>query len=254
MPRVIAVCNQKGGVGKTSVATNLPVFLVSLGKKVLLVDMDPQANATFSLGFNPSHIPVSIYHSLLGKVKLKDILKEGPTLNFHLIPSSPDLAGATIELVNLPGREFKLKSILDEIKNNYDYVLIDTPPSLGVLTINALCSADEILIPVQCEHLDLEGLEQLLKTTNLIRENLGRDLSICGILLTMYSRRNRLAQQIAKELRRNFPGYILETVIPRSIVLAEAPRYQKTIAQFAPASIAAKAYRQLAEEIKNLKL
>jgi len=253
MARIIAVCNQKGGVGKTSVATNLPAFLVSAGKKVLLVDMDPQANATFSLGFNPNHIPISNYHSLVGKVKLKDILKEGPMLNYQLAPSSPDLAGANIELVNFSDREFKLRNILNEIRNNYDYIFIDTPPSLGISTLNSLCAADEVLIPVQCEHLALEGLEQLLKTANLIRENLGCDLSICGILLTMYSRRNRLSQQIAKELRRNYPGYILETVIPRSVVLAEAPRYQKTIVQFAPASLATRAYKQLAEEIKNLK-
>jgi chromosome partitioning protein len=252
MPRIIAIANQKGGVGKSSVATNLPVFLAAMGKRVLLADMDSQANATLSLGFAPRKLPLSIYHALMSQVSPSAIIRKSPFFGYEIMPASPDLAGATIELVNMEQREFRLKQILDKVKDSYDFIVIDSPPSLGLLTLNALCAADEVLIPVQCEYLALEGLEQLLDTVKLIQANLKSDLRIAGALLTMYSRNNRISREVAKEVRRNFPGYVFDTVIPRQVSLAEAPRFGKTILQYAPTSSAAQAYRQLAEEVINL--
>jgi len=239
-------------VGKSSVATNLPVFLAALGKRVLLVDMDSQANATLSLGIAPRNLPLSVYHALMGQVSPSAIIRKSPFFGYEIMPSSPDLAGATVELVNFEDREFKLSQILEKVKDSYDYILIDSPPSLGLLTLNALCAAKEVLIPVQCEYLALEGLDQLLNTINLVKDNLNKDLTTAGALLTMYSRNSRISRDVAKEVRRNFPGYVFDTVIPRQVALAEAPRYGKTILQYAPTSQAAKAYRELAEElIKN---
>lgn len=252
MARVIVITNQKGGVGKTSVATNLPVFLAALGKRVLLVDMDPQANATLSLGIAPRNLPLSIYHAIAGQVSPSAIIRKSQFFNYEIMPASPDLAGATVELVSADNREFKLSQIIDKVKEPYDFVIIDSPPSLGLLTLNALCAADEVLIPVQCEYLALEGLEQLLGTINLVKNNLGHDLKIAGALLTMYSKNNKISGEVAEEVRKKFPGYVFNTIIPRAVVLAEAPRFGKTILQYAPASRASQAYRDLAEEIINL--
>lgn len=252
MTRVIVVANNKGGVGKTNVSVNLPVFLAALGKKVLLVDFDHQANATFSLGIHPKNLPFSIYHTLMGQVSPSAIIRKSPFFGYEIMPASSDLAGATVELVNLQDRELKLREVLDKIKDSYDFIFIDSPPSLGLLTINALCASNEVLIPVQCEYLALEGLEQLLNTINLVKSNLEQDLKITGALLTMYNRNNKLSREVAKEVRRNFPGYVFDTVIPRQICLAEAPKFGKTILQYAPTSLAAKAYRELAEEFINL--
>ncbi len=252
MTRIIAVANNKGGVGKTNVSVNLPVFLAALGKKVLLVDFDHQANATFSLGIHPKNLPFSIYHALMGQVSPSAIIRKSPFFGYEIMPSSFDLAGATIELVSMQDREFKLREVLDKVKDSYDFIFIDSPPSLGPLTINALCASNEVLIPVQCEYLALEGLEQLLNTINLVKSNLGQDLKITGALLTMYNRNNKLSREVAKEVRRNFPGYVFDTVIPRQVCLAEAPKWGKTILQYAPTSLAAKAYRELAEEFINL--
>ena len=254
MARVICVVNNKGGVGKTNVSVNLPVFLSALGKRVLLVDFDHQANATYSLGMHPKNLPLSVYHALMGHVSPSAIIRKSPFFGYEIMPSSQDLAGATIELVNLQDREFKLREVIDKVKESYDFVLIDSPPSLGPLTINALCASDEVLIPVQCEYLALEGLEQLLSTIDLVKKNLGQEIKIAGALLTMYNRNSKLSRDVAKEVRRNFPGYVFDTVIPRQVALAEAPKFGKTILQYAPTSMAAQAYRELAEELISLNL
>ena len=251
MARIICVINNKGGTGKTTTAVNLPVFLAAMGKKVLLVDLDHQANATYSLGITPRNLPLSVYHALAGQVSPSAIIRKSSFFNYEIMPASPDLAGSTVELVSADNREFKLRQLLEKIQEPYDFIIIDSPPSLGLLTINALCASNEVLIPVQCEYLALEGLGQLLDTINLVKENLGRELKITGALLTMYNRNNKLSREVAKEVRRNFPGYVFDTVIPRQVSLAEAPKFGKTILQYAPTSLAAQAYRELAQEIIN---
>lgn len=251
MTRIISIANQKGGVGKSSVATNLPVFLSAQGKRVLLVDMDPQANATLSLGIDPKRLPLSIYHALMEQISPTAIIRKSAFFGYEVMPASSDLAGATVELVNLPNREFKLFQVLEKVKDGYDFIIIDSPPSLGLLTVNALCASKEILIPVQCEYLALEGLGQLLETINLVKNNLEKEITIVGALLTMYNRGSRLSREIAKEMRRNFPGYVFDAVIPRQVALAEAPKFGKTILQYAPTSQAARAYKELAEELIN---
>ena len=249
MTRVIAIANQKGGVGKTAISVNLPVFLTAFGKKVLLVDFDPQANATFSLGIKPRDLSTSLYEALLGQVNPRDIIKNTPFLAFDIMPTSYNLAGANIELVNMKEREFKLKEVIDAVKDNYDFVLIDCPPSLGLLTLNALIAADEVLIPVQSEYLAMEGLDQLLYNVKLINENLDRNIKILGALLTMYNRKNMVSQKIAKDLRRSFPGYVFDTVIPRVVSLSESPATGKTILRHSPNSKGVQAFRELAREI-----
>lgn len=249
MTRVIAIANQKGGVGKTAIAVNLPVFLTAYGKKVLLVDTDPQANATFSLGIKPKELTVSLYEALLEQVSPRDIVKKTPFLSFDIMPTSYNLAGANIELINTKDREFKLKDVIDRVKDDYDFVLIDCPPSLGILTLNALMAADEILIPVQCEYLAMEGLGQLLSNIKLINENMEKNIKILGAVLTMYNRRNKVSTSIAKDLRRNFPGYVFDTVIPRVVALSESPVTGKTILRHSPNSRAVHAFRELAREI-----
>jgi chromosome partitioning protein len=249
MAKIISVVNQKGGTGKTTTTTNLAAFLAALGKYVLLVDLDPQANATSGLGFEPESLEKNLYHSLTEDSYPEDVIRRTNLFGYDLIPAGGDLAGAAIELVNLPEREFRLYNLLHRVRTNYDYILIDCPPSLGLLTINGLTAADEILVPVQCEYYALEGLGQLLKTVNLIQDNLGRDLRIKGALLTMFDKRNKLSQQVAKEVRLHFPGYVFDSIIPRCIRLAEAPSFGKTIFQHEPSSLGGRAYRQLAEEI-----
>ena len=251
MTRIISIANQKGGVGKSNVAVNLPVFLSAKGKKVLLVDMDPQANATLSLGTNCRNLPPSIYNVLMDQITPSAIIRKTSFFGYDIMPASPDLAGATVELVEAKNREFKLAQILKKVEEPYDFIIIDSPPSLGILTLNSLVGSKEVLIPVQCEYLALEGLGQLLDTIALVKNNLGQDLKIAGALLTMYNRKNRLSRDVAKEVRRNFPGYVFDSVIPRSVALAEAPKYGQTILQYAPGSQAAKAYRELAEELIN---
>ncbi|OGZ35013.1 MAG: chromosome partitioning protein ParA [Candidatus Portnoybacteria bacterium RIFCSPLOWO2_01_FULL_43_11] len=252
MAQIISLVNQKGGVSKTTSAVNLGAYLAAMGKYVLLVDLDPQANATSGVGVRPERAPLSLYHSLIGGLLPEEVIRKTELFGYDLMPASPDLAGATIELVTLPNREFKLYELLRRVRTNYDYILIDCPPSLGLLTINGLVAADEVIIPVQCEYYALEGLGQLLKTVGLIQENLGKHLKVKGALLTMFDRRNKLSRQVRKEVERNFPGYVFESIIPRCIRLAEAPSFGKTILQYDPRSKGAKAYQQLAQEILKL--
>lgn len=248
MARVIAVCNQKGGVGKTTTAMNLSAYLALLGKKTLLIDFDPQFNATIGVGV--SHAPdETIYHLLLAGQAEERAIKSTPLYNFEIIPASADLAGALIELVNLPEREFYLKNFIQKILPRYDFILVDLGPSLNLLTINGLLAADEVLVPIQCEYYSLEGLSQLLETIELIRNNLGHDLKIAGALLTMYDRREKLSRDIAKEIRRRFPYKVFDVEIPRSVSLAEAPQFKKPIMLYAPQSSGALAYERLAKEI-----
>lgn len=252
MSRIITFCNQKGGVGKSTSSLNLASFLTALGKKVLVVDMDPQANATSGVGVNPRVLEISIYEALLGKSDAASLIKKTRLLGMDLLPAAYSLAGATIELVDIPNREYKLREVLESVKRNYDFIIVDSPPSLGLLTLNALTAAHDVIIPVQCEYYALEGLADLLRTIQLINTNLNTKITIMGALLTLYDRKSRLHRAVTKEIRRKFPGYVFETVIPRNVNLAEAPSFGKTILQYAPYSHGAKAYRKLAEEILRL--
>jgi len=252
MAKIIGLINGKGGVGKTTSSVNLASYLAAMGKYVLLVDIDPQANATSGIGVNPQTVPLNLYHSLVGGLLPEEVIRQTGLFGYDVIPAAPDLAGATIELVGMDNREFKLYELLRRIRTNYDYILIDCPPSLGLLTINGLVAADEVIIPVQCEYYALEGLGQLLKTIELVQDNLGSHTKVKGALMTMYDRRNRLSRQVRKEMERNFTGHVFETVVPRCVKLAEAPSFGQTIIQYNPKSKGARAYRNLAEEIINL--
>ena len=252
MARIIGSVNQKGGVAKTTSALNLSAYLAALGKYVLLVDLDPQGNASSGVGINTQTLPLNLYHSLIGGLLPEEIIRQTGLFGYDIMPAAPDLAGATVELVNMPNREFKLYELLRRIRTNYDYILIDCPPSLGLLTINGLVAADEVIIPVQCEYYALEGLGQLLRTIELVQENLNSPTKVKGALLTMYDRRNRLSRQVRKEMERNFAGHVFESIIPRCVKLAEAPSFGQTIIQYNPRSKGARAYQQLAQEIINL--
>jgi len=249
MARIIAVCNQKGGVGKTTTAVNLGAYLTALGKYVLLVDLDSQANATMGLGAHVADADLNVYHALIDDQNPQGILKRTSLFGFDILPAAQSLAGASVELVTMEDREYRLKRTLDAVRTNYDYILIDCPPSLGLMTVNALAAAERVLIPVQCEYYALEGLGQLMKTIELVRGGLNPDLQVLGVVLTMYDKRNQLSQQVLNEVMKNFPGRVFESVVPRMVSVAEAPSFGKTLLQFDPGSKAASAYRRLAEEI-----
>lgn len=252
MARIIGVINAKGGVGKTTTASNLAAYLTALGKYVLLVDLDPQANATAGLGLYLSSDHLNLYHSLIDDHEPEAIIRKTSLFGFDVLPSGASLAGAGVELVDLDEREYRLKKVLDKIRTNYDYIVIDSPPSLGLLTINGLVASEGVIVPVQCEYYALEGLGQLMSTIELVRHSLNPKLQIYGVLLTMFDKRNVLSRQVANEVGKNFPGRVFESVIPRQVSLAEAPSYGKTILQFDDDSKGAKAYRRLAEEIIRL--
>ena len=254
MARIITVCNAKGGVGKTTTAINLGAYLAAMGKYVLLVDMDSQANATGGLGISVNDEHDNIYHAIVNDQNPLPMIKKTSIFGFDVLPASQALAGATVELVSMEQREYRLKNSLNSLRMNYDYILIDCPPSIGLLTINALTAGDHVIIPVQCEYYALEGLGQLLHTVNLIREGLNPDLQVLGVLLTMYDKRNQLNRHVVNEVNKNFPGRVFNTVISRTIDLAEAPSYGKPIIQFSPSSKAASEYRRLAEEVIKLTL
>lgn len=252
MARIIAVCNQKGGVGKTTTSVNLGAYLAEEGKYVLLVDLDSQANATLGLGMEVQPTAQNVYHSLVSDVNPLSIVHKTLMFGYDILPAAQSLAGATVELVNMQEREYRLRHALNHLRNNYDYVLIDCPPSLGLLTINALAAADRVLIPVQCEYYALEGLGQLMRTIELVRGGLNPDLEVFGVVLTMHDKRNQLSRQVINEVVNNFPGRVFESVVPRVISVAEAPSFGKTILEYDPTGKAAMAYRRLAQEIIRL--
>lgn len=249
MTEIIAICNQKGGVGKTTTTMNLGAYLAALGKKTLVVDFDAQANATSGLGFDYKKLQKTVYNNLISDYSPKETIYKTSIFGLNILPASPDLIGAQVELSHFTNKEFRLYQILSSIKEYYDYILIDLPPSLGVLTVNGLVAADQILIPLQTEYYALEGLSQLITTIDLIRRNLEKDLKILGAVLTLYDKRNRLDRMVLKHIRRNFPGYVFDTIIPRNVSLAEAPSFGQSILQYNPNSEGARAYKQLAQEL-----
>lgn len=247
MGQVISIVNQKGGVGKTTTSINLAAYLSKLGKSVLLIDIDPQANATSGLGVS-RELDRGVYEVLAGPQSFRDIIVGTNHPNYYLAPATASLAGANVEFVNLERREFRLYDNLLDIRHDFDYTLIDSPPSLGLLTLNGLTAADQILIPVQAEYFALEGLGQLTETINLIKENLKPELDILGAVLTMYDSRNRLANDVLSELYNYFPNKIFRSVIPRSVRLAEAPSHGQSILHYDPQSRGARSYERLARE------
>ncbi|PKO06587.1 MAG: sporulation initiation inhibitor Soj [Chloroflexi bacterium HGW-Chloroflexi-3] len=250
MARIFSLVNQKGGVGKTTTAINLGAYLGYFGQRVLLVDLDPQANATSSLGIEKHTVKHGTYEVLIGSQPIAPNILHNPRLKISLLPSSPSLAGAEIELIDLDNREYLLKRALTNISDRYDYILIDCPPSLSLLTVNGLIAAESgVIIPVQCEYLALEGLGQLTQTIRKVQESLFPALQIKGVVLTMYDGRTRLALDVVSEVQRYFSDQVYQTIIPRSVRLAEAPSYGTPISAFAPESTAAKAYAALAKEI-----
>jgi len=249
MARVIAVVNQKGGVGKTTSAVSLGAYLAQAGKFVLLVDLDPQANATSGVGVAHQELPQSIYHVLTGQTGMRQILRQTPHEGYRIAPASAELAGARVELVSMPDREFRLQQALLEVKSDFDYVIIDCPPSLDLLTVNGLVASDHLLIPIQSEYYALEGLGQLLQTVELVRERLKPDLSVLGGVVTMFDARNKLSQQVLNELRSHFPYPVFQSIVPRNVRLSESPSYGQTILQYDPGSRGGRAYQALAQEI-----
>jgi len=254
MGKIISICNQKGGVGKTTTAVNLSAFLALDGRKTLLIDADPQGNATSGVGIDKNAVEYTIYHGLLGKATINDIITQTNIENLFIIPSNLDLIGAEVELVGAIGREYKLKNALTNIKDSFDFIIIDSPPSLGLLTVNALTASDSVLIPIQCEYYALEGLGQLTKTLELVRQNLNPSLDIEGVLLTMADFRTKLTSEVIAEARNYFKDKVYEAVIPRNIKLTEAPSFGKPIALYDINSMGAKKYQQLSQEILGYKL
>ena len=248
MAHIISVANQKGGVGKTTTAVNLATYLSHMGKYVLLVDLDPQANASSSFGIDHREIEGGTYETMIGSHRTADVICKTEHDGLHVLPCSPALAGAAVELVNEMARERKLAQALLEVRNNYDYIIIDNPPSLGLLTINGLVASDSVVIPVQAEYFALEGLGQLLNTVDLVRQSLNPNLNVFGAVITMFDTRNNLSREVFAELYRYFPDAIFRSVIPRSVRLAEAPSFGKTILGHDPKSRGAKAYERLARE------
>ena len=251
MSKIIAVANQKGGVGKTTTTINLGAYLAALGKKVLLIDIDPQGSTSSGLGVEKRKLTKSIYSVLVGEDKAADAIRNTSVKNLDIIPSNIDLSGAEIELVSMDNREKVLKSALGELRNHYDYILIDCPPSLALLTVNAITVADSILIPIQGEFFALEGLSQLMNTIKLAKKILNPSLEIEGVVITMFSSRTNLVNSVAEEITRYFGKKAFNTRIPRSVRLAEAPSFGLPISQFDPTSAGGIAYKNLAEEVLN---
>ena len=248
MGKVISVANQKGGVGKTTTAVNLSALLAKKGKKVLLIDTDPQGNATSGVGVEKT-VSFSVYDVLVDDVEIENTLQLTEMKNLEVCPSNINVAGAEVQLVSKENREYKLKEKIQKIKDDYDYIIIDCPPSLGLVTLNAFTASDSVLIPIQCEYYALEGLGQLINTINLVKKHLNKELVIEGALLTMYDARTNLSNQVVKEVKKYFEDKVYKTVIPRNVRLSEAPSYGMPITVYDPRSKGAKAYEKFAKEL-----
>lgn len=252
MGEIIAVANQKGGVGKTTTSINLSACLAELGKKVLVIDLDPQGNTTSGLGVERETIKATIYQLMLGESSMAESTKKVYD-NLYLIPSDVNLAGAEIELIDIKEKEYVLKNEIDYIKDDYDYLIIDCPPSLSMLTVNAMTTADSILVPIQCEYYALEGISQLLHTINLVHKRLNPKLSINGVVFTMYDGRTNLSSEVVENVKQNLDAHVYKTVIPRNVRLAEAPSHGKPINLYDPKSSGTASYRELAKELVERK-
>ncbi|MFH0806826.1 MAG: AAA family ATPase [Elusimicrobiota bacterium] len=252
MGKIISVCNQKGGVGKTTTTINLAGSVAHLTKSVLLIDLDPQSNATSGLGFDKESVEKGVYNIIIDDVPPEESIVRTSVEFLDILPSNINLIGAEVELVNLPDRETKLKKALQSIKDSYDYIFIDCPPSLGLLTVNALTASESVLIPIQCEYYAMEGLTQLMKTIHLIRQSLNPHLELEGVLLTMFDGRMNLSNQVVKEVRKFFGNKVYKSVIPRNVRLAEAPSYGKPVFQYDSSSRGTEAYLNLAKEFLGL--
>ena len=249
MGRIIAVANQKGGVGKTTTSINLAACLAEKGKKVLAVDMDPQGNLTSGLGVDKDSVEKSIYELIIGEVDIKEVINKEVLENLDIIPTSIDLSAAEIELIGVDDKEYILRNAIDQVKDQYDFVFIDCPPSLSMLTINAMTTADSVIVPIQCEYYALEGLSQLIHTVELVKDRLNSKLEIEGVVFTMYDARTNLSLQVVENVKDNLQQNIYKTIIPRNIRLAEAPSYGLPINKYDPKSTGAESYMRLADEV-----
>ena len=251
MGRTIAIANQKGGVGKTTTAINLSSCLAEAGQRVLTIDFDPQGNATSGLGLEKGQIEDTVYEMMLGDCSFEDCLQREVQEDLDVLPSDSNLSGAEIELLDVENKEFVLKSHLDQVKNDYDFIIIDCPPSLSLLTLNALVAADTVLVPIQCEYYALEGLSQVLRTINIVKRKMNPSLEMEGVVFTMYDARTNLSLQVVENVKENLNQNIYKTIIPRNVRLAEAPSYGQPITIYDPKSAGAESYRLLAEEVIN---
>lgn len=251
MGRIIAVANQKGGVGKTTTAINLSACLAEKGQKVLAVDMDPQGNMTSGLGLDKDTAEKTVYDIIIGEADIEEVLQQGSVENIDILPTNIDLSAAEIELIGVDNKEYIIKNAIDKVKDNYDYVIIDCPPSLSMLTINAMTTADSVLVPIQCEYYALEGLSQLIHTVELVKERLNPVLEIEGVVFTMYDARTNLSLQVVENVKDNLQQNIYKTIIPRNIRLAEAPSYGMPINKYDPKSAGCDSYMRLADEVMN---
>jgi len=249
MGRIIAIANQKGGVGKTTTNINLSACLAQLGKKVLTIDSDPQGNTTSGFGIDKTVLPKSFYHMILGERRIDEVLRQTIVPNLSILPSNMELAGAEIELIEFPNREYLLKNILEDVKYIYDYILIDCPPSLNILTINALTAADTVLVPIQCEYFALEGLTQLMHTIELVQKRLNARLKLEGVVFTMFDSRTNLSMQVVEEVKKHLGKNIYRSIIPRNVRLSEAPSHGLPITLYDDKSKGAEGYMLLAEEV-----
>lgn len=251
MERIIAIANQKGGVGKTTTAINLSACLAELGEKVLAIDMDPQGNMTSGLGIDKNNVEYTVYDLIIGEAEINQVICKEALENLDVLPANVDLSAAEIELIGIDNKEYIIRDEVEKVKNNYDYIIIDCPPSLSMLTINAMTTADTVLVPIQCEYYALEGLSQLIHTIELVQERLNPDLEIEGVVFTMYDARTNLSLQVVENVKDNLDQNIYKTIIPRNVRLAEAPSYGMPINLYDPKSSGAESYLLLAEEVIN---